>query len=229
MNREEIAKWIEKEKSTVLRDFTDITFGIDNIIDFKEGTDISNRYFIKNIKILDKYSEKISEIEGMIGKTKKVLFFTVDDIDKEKVNMLIDECNGYKNQYKDVFEKMSFCRECKCLSCINDCKFSSCNTCFKRGKVTECDKKEHEIVMFNNTKTELYNSETMVYDTVNVLTQVNILSKNNLYRVIEANGDYLILTYSKEINGKETYGEVKDMEAFDYVSEAYERNIENII
>lgn len=229
MNINEVKDWIAREKSAVGKCYEDIIFGIENIIDFKDGTDIENRYFVKNAKILDKYMEKIYEIEARLDRKKKVLFFKVEDVDKNEINRLVDECKEYRRNSRNIFEKLNFCRKCECLNCVSNCKFASCNTCGQRGKVTECDKEDKEIVMFNNATTELYNSDTMVFDTVNVLTQVNILSKNSMYRVIETGGEYLILTYSREINGKENYGEVKDSEVFDYIADAYERNIDKIL
>ena len=90
MNIEKAKEFVRKEKDYLGEDYTNITFNINDIIEFQEGTDIKTRYFIKNIKILDKYMEMLEHAENELNKKKKVLFFTVNDVDLNEVNNEID-------------------------------------------------------------------------------------------------------------------------------------------
>lgn len=229
MNIDKAKDLIQKEKDYWVEDYTNLTFSINDIMEFEEGTDIKTRYFVKNIKVLDKYMEILDKGESILNKKKKVLFFTVNDADSNDINKAINEFMDYKNNYKDILNKLKCCSKCECLKCLRDCKFHSCLSCGKTGRVTECDKEKYNITMFKEYYTELYNSETNSNDRVKVLCQVDVLSEETSFRVIESSGDFLILTYTNNIDGNDNYGAVKDKEIFNFIADLYERNIENLV
>lgn len=229
MNIDKAKDIIKSEKDRLGEDYTNITFSINDIMEFEEGTDIRTRYFVKNIKILDKYMEMLDEGESKLNKKKKVLFFTVNDVDSNEINNVINGILDYKNKYSNIIEKLRCCSKCKCLNCLKNCPFHACLLCGKTGRVTECDKEKYNITMFKDTYERLYNSETNTYDSVEVLAQIDILTEKTLFRVINSNGDFLILTYTHDISGQDNYGAVNDKEIFNFIADLYERNVENLI
>ncbi len=229
MNIEKAKEFVRKEKDYLGEDYTNITFNINDIIEFQEGTDIKTRYFIKNIKILDKYMEMLEHAENELNKKKKVLFFTVNDVDLNEVNNEIDSILSYKNKFNNVIEKLRCCSKCKCLNCLKNCPFHACLLCGKTGKVTECDKEKNNITMFKDNYVKLFNSETNNYDSVEVLSQVDMLEEKSLFRVVNSNGEFLILKYTQDMEGKDNYSAVDNEEVFNFVADIYERNVENLV
>lgn len=229
MNIDKAKEFIRKEKDYLGEDYTNITFNINDIIEFQEGTDIKTRYFVKNIKVLDRYMEMLQDAENKLDKKKKVLFFTVSDIDLNEVNKMIDSLAVYKSKFNDVIEKLKCCSKCKCLNCLKNCPFHACLLCGKKGRVTECDKEKNNITMFKDTYVKLFNSETNNYDSVEVLAQVDMLYEKSLYRVVKSNGEFLILKYTQDMEGKDNYSAVNDKKVFNFVADIYERNVENLV
>lgn len=224
MNNTVAKEYIQKEKKTYGRVFSDITFALDDINDFKEGTDIESRYFFKNIKLLDKYMTMVQNAETEISKKKKVLFVEKDLLSSEQIQSLINGLELYKDSYKKNLNKLVKCSSCKCLKCMIECPFKSCMACSEIGKVTDCDKKTYNFILFTNYMTRLYNSETRSYDTVKVLAQVSFSDDPYDYRVLNSNGEYLILKYKNNM-GKEEYNAVEDKYKFNFVANLYEKNV----
>ena len=229
MNIEKAKEIIKSERDNITEYYTNITFSINDIIEFSEGTDIKTRYFMKNIKILDKYIELLDSAESKLNKKKKVLFFEVDAATASEINDSINSILDYKNKYNDIFLKLKCCSKCQCLSCIRDCKFKACLSCGKSGKVTECDKEKYNITMFNGEFSKLYNGETNMYDSVEILAQVDILTEKTSFRVVKSNNEFLILTYEHNPKDGDSYGSVSDKDTFNFIADLYERNVENII
>ncbi|MGG7097942.1 hypothetical protein [Clostridium sardiniense] len=229
MNIDKAKDIIKSEKDHLGEDYTNITFSINDIMEFEEGTDIKTRYFVKNIKILDKYMEMLDQGENKLNKKKKVLFFTVNEADSNEINNVVNGVLDYKKKYENVIEKLRCCSKCQCLSCLRNCPFHACLSCGKSGRVTECDKEKYNITMFENTYANLYNSEINAYDSVEVLAQVDILTEKTSFRVINSNGDFLILTYIHDMQGKDNYGAVNDKEVFNFIADLYERNVEDLV
>lgn len=229
MNIDKAKEIIKSERDNLMEDYTNITFSINDIMEFEEETDIKTRYFVKNIKILDKYMEDVDKAESLLNKKKKVLFFNVDAASSSEINNCVNSILEYKNKYNDVFLKLECCSKCQCLNCMRDCKFKACLSCGKSGRVTECDKEKYNITMFKNEFTKLYNGETNQYDSVEVLAQVDILTEDTSFRVIKSNGEFLILTYIHNPANGDSYGSVNDKETFNFIADLYERNVENLV
>ncbi|MGG7324967.1 hypothetical protein [Clostridium baratii] len=229
MNIDVAKEWIQDEKNMWAEDYTNITFSINDIMEFEEGTDIKNRYFVKNINILDKYMRMLDEASSKLNVKKKVLFFEVNNTSSSEASDIISELMEYKDKYKEVLYKLKYCAKCQCLKCIKKCRYDSCNSCDKSGKVTECNYDKYNVIMFNNFLANLYNSETNSYDEVKVLCEIDILEKDTVYRVIDSNGEYLILTYSHDPLKGDSYGSVDDKDVFNLIANLYEKNVQNLL
>ncbi|MEG1480890.1 hypothetical protein [Clostridium sp.] len=228
MNVDVAKEWIKDEKNLWGEDYTNITFSINDIIDFEEETEIKDRFFVKNISILDKYIRLLNDADSKLHQKKKILFFEVNKTDSTEASKTISDLMEYKDKFKDVLYKLKYCAKCNCLKCIKKCRYNSCLCCDRTGKVTECNYDKYNVIMFKNLLTDLYNSDTSSYDKVKVLCEVCILDKEKTFRVIDSNGEYLILNYCHDPLKGDSYSAVDDKDVFNLIANLYERNVQNL-
>ena len=101
------------------------------------STGIRKRIYYKKIDILDKYIDKIKEINIRAKRNKHGILGIFKD-DTKYLNELI---NYKDNIWKDL-NRLKACRECKCLECYLVCEFNACMKCDPNIKVSACDKEK---------------------------------------------------------------------------------------
>lgn len=196
--------------------YTDISFAIDDISGLLTEKELRHKKFYKRITILDEYIKKIKS-EKL--KPQKRSFFSSNDDS-------YPELEKYKAENIEVFKQLENCSKCQCLSCTNNCEFSSCQGCRSGSFIKDCDKDEINVTKHQNYRLNLTNNDTGKSSTYKVLATLQNCKTQQWYIVLENVldiEDKYVLYYNPGIK-EDTYDEITNPEEFDFVVEAFENS-----
>ncbi|MPQ45237.1 hypothetical protein, partial [Clostridium tarantellae] len=204
--------------------YSRVMFILDDIESLSDESTLKERAYYKNLKLLKIYIELLNKTEFKAKNEKKSIFSFFKE--KSNENKLINECEEFKNKHKDALEKTKICVECMCVKCIRNCEFNPCVSCNKSGKVVYCDKKNINMILFNNFKKSQYNSETNENDPIEILCEIEFLDIDKRFRIIKdiLQDSLLVLQYEYSIKDGDLYFAVEDVDLYNKIIEIYESN-----
>lgn len=210
-----LEKFLEEEEKDAGKLYSDIVFALEEIEDYVPKEQLNERTYVKNLKTLEEYVNMIKEakIDNHSKGTFEKIFSSNNDV-KEKLQQ-------FKNENFEKFNKLRNCVKCKCFKCTNECIMEGCNRCDNSGTIASCDKKLTCVYVFKNKHLELTNDKTGRTDMYNVLSIVQDKECDKLFIIIEGHGEKFVLYYYPGIS-EDTYGEITDVEDFNYAIEAFE-------
>lgn len=209
-------KFIDSEQEDYGKLYSDVIFALEEIEEFVPKEQLAERKFIEYLPVLKTYLDMLKNTEvdnnsrGTFGK----LFHSHSSAE--------ETIEGFKAQNFDKLNQIRSCISCKCLTCPSECIMEGCNRCDKSGRVAKCDKKTTAVYTFTNKKLELNNNKTGENDIYNVLAIVQDKGYNQLFIIIELRGEKFVLYYYPGIS-EDTYGEISDVEDFNFALNAYEQ------
>lgn len=209
-------KYLEDEEKNSGKLYSDIIFALDEIQDFVSKQQLEARKFVEYLPTLKSYVDMIknSQIDSHCKGTFEKLF--------SSNNSTQSSMEKFKNDNSEKFATLRNCVKCKCLNCADECIMEGCNRCDKYGYIASCDKKTTSVYIFKNKKLELCNNKTGQTDMYNVLAIIQDKEYNQLFILIESRGEKFVLYYYPGTS-EDTYGEVTDVEDFNFAIDAYEK------
>lgn len=208
--------FINKERDTIGKTYTEITYAISEVIPFLDATTLKKRKYYSKLPILKKYIEMLVD-EEYTSKNKKFSFFSK--------NESILKLEQYKQDNLEAFNQFQDCSKCTCLNCIKECDFKSCSGCRVNSYIKSCDKSKLNVRFHKNFILDLTNNNTGKASRYKVLATIENCIEDNLYIALENlldNSDKLLLYYYPGISADD-FGEITDEEEFNLVVETYEQ------
>jgi len=209
-------KFIENEKADSGKLYSDVIFALEEIEAFVPRERLNQRKFVEYLPVLKTYSDMLKKAE--VDNNNKGTFRKLFHSHSSDESILED----FKNKNLDKIDQIKCCVTCKCLTCPSECIMEGCNRCDKSGLVAKCDKKTVAVYTFTTKKLDLNNDKTNESDTYDVLAIVQDKSYNQLFIIIELRGEKFVLYYYPGIS-EDTYGEISDVEDFNFALNAYEQ------
>lgn len=208
--------FINQEKDTIGKTYTDITYAISEISPFLDEDILKKRKYYSKLPIFKKYMDMLTDSEYS-NKNTKFSFFKKDDS--------ISKLNEYKQNNLEAFNQFENCSKCACLNCIKECKFQSCSGCRANSYIKTCDKSKLNVRFHKNFILDLTNNNTGKANRYKVLATLENCEADRLYIALENladSNDKLILYYYPGVSSDE-FGEITDEEEFNLVVETYEQ------
>lgn len=209
--------FINKEKDTWGKVFTDITYAISEVAPFVDERDLKRRRYYLKVDILKEYINKLN-YAGIDSKKKFSLNIFKDD---EKVA----DAKRFKQDNSSTLKQLKNCSKCQCLNCAFECKFKGCASCKEDSAIKYCDKDIFNVRIYKNFNLDLTNNDTGKSDKYKVLAVVENCEIKKLYILLENmynNDEKLILYYYPGVKSDD-FGEIRDPEEFDSVVQAYQQ------
>ena len=208
--------FINKEKDSIGKIYTDITYAISEVSPFLDENILRKRKYYSKLPILKEYMEMLHE-EEYSAKNKKFIFFKKDDT--------ILNLTDYKQNNLEAFNQFNNCSKCSCLNCIKECKFKSCSGCRFNSYIKNCDKFKLNVRFHKDFILDLTNNNTGKASRYKVLATLENCEDDKLYIVLENltnSNDKFILHYYPGISSDE-FGEITDENEFNLIVETYEQ------
>ena len=208
--------FINKEKDSIGKIYTDITYAISEVSPFLDENILRKRKYYSKLPILKEYMEMLHE-EEYSAKNKKFSFFKKDDT--------ILNLTDYKQNNLEAFNQFNNCSKCSCLNCIKECKFKSCSGCRFNSYIKNCDKSKLNVRFHKDFILDLTNNNTGKASRYKVLATLENCEDDKLYIVLENltdSNDKFILHYYPGISSDE-FGEITDENEFNLIVETYEQ------
>ncbi|GAA0084221.1 hypothetical protein UT300007_06600 [Clostridium sp. CTA-7] len=208
--------FINKEKDSIGKVYTDITYAISEVSPFLDESILRKRKYYSKLPILKKYMEMLND-EEYSARNKKFSFFKKDDT--------ILNLTDYKQNNLEAFNQFSNCSKCSCLNCIKECKFKSCSGCRFNSYIKNCDKSKLNVRSHKDFILDLTNNNTGKASRYKVLATLENCEDDRLYIVLENiqdSNDKFILYYYPGISSDE-FGEITDENEFNLIVETYEQ------
>ena len=209
-------EFINKERNTIGKVYTDITYAISEVSPFLDDNMLKKRKYYSKLPILKEYIDMLNEAEYS-DKNKKFKIF--------KRNDSIDKLEEYRINNFESFNQFEDCSKCACLNCIKECDFKSCSGCKINSYIKSCDKSKLNVRSHKNFILDLTNNDTGKSNRYKVLATIENCSNDTLYIALENlldNGDKLLLYYYPGISSDD-FGEITDPDEFNLVVETYEQ------
>ena len=209
-------EFINKERNTIGKVYTDITYAISEVSPFLDDNMLKKRKYYSKLPILKEYIDMLNEAEYS-DKNKKFKLF--------KRNDSIDKLEEYRRNNFEAFNQFEDCSKCACLNCIKECDFKSCSGCKINSYIKSCDKSKLNVRSHKNFILDLTNNDTGKSNRYKVLATIENCSNDTLYIALENlldNGDKLLLYYYPGISSDD-FGEITDPDEFNLVVETYEQ------
>ena len=209
-------KFIEKEAADSGKLYADVIFPLEEIQEFVPKEQLKERKFVEYLPVLKAYTDMLKKAEinnngkGTVGK-----FFSWNDSQQTVIEK-------FKAENIEKFDQIRSCVKCKCLTCPNECIMEGCNRCDKSGRVAKCDKKTICVYTFTTKTLELTNNKTGRPALYNVLSIIQDKQYNQLFIIIELNAEKFVLYFYPGIS-EDTYGEITDVEDFNFAFNSYEQ------
>ncbi len=208
--------FINKERDTIGKTYTDITYAISEVAPFLDASTLKKRKYYSKLPILKEYIEMLNDAEYS-SKNKKFRLFKKDDT--------ILNLEKYKQDNLEAFNQFKDCAKCSCLNCIKECDFKTCSGCKINSYIKSCDKSKLNVRFHKNFILDLTNNDTGKSNRYKVLATIENCVDDNLYIALENladNSDKLLLYYYPGISS-EDFGEITDEEEFNLIVETYEQ------
>lgn len=210
--------YIEKERDSWGKVFTDISYAISEISPFLDEEQFKKRRYYIKVSVLKEYMELINSIE--FDSKKKSLFNSFKSDDR------IKKLEDYKSINLPSFTQLKNCSRCQCLNCVFECSFRGCSSCKQGSFIKTCDKERINVRYYDNFIIDLTNNDTGESSKYKTLATIEDCESDNLYIALQNMydmNDKLILHYYPGIK-EDTYGEITDGEEFDFVVQAYQES-----
>lgn len=209
---------LDKQLNAAKECYKDAVFAVDDAQDFIPKEILNQRKYVKYIDSIKSYidlGEAALSEENKRGFISKIIgtSTSMDLVDKFEIDNAIGE----------KLEQIKICSKCACFKCARDCRMESCNRC-ETGcgcHISSCDNTT-SVYLIRNKKLELHNDKTDKLEIFNVLGIVQDLQYTTFYIVLELNGEKVILYYYPGIS-EDTYGEIKDVEDFNFAYKAFDQ------
>ena len=208
--------FINKERDTVGKTYTEITYAISEVSPFLDLSTLKRRKYYSKLPIIKKYIEMLNDAEYS-SKNKKFKLFKKDDS--------ILNLQQYKHDNLEIFNQFQDCSKCACLNCIKECDFKTCSGCRINSYIKACDKSKLNVRFHKNFILDLTNNNTGKSSRYKVLSTIENCIEDNLYIALENlldNSDKLLLYYYPGISSDD-FGEITDEEEFNLIVETYEQ------
>ena len=209
-------EFITKERETVGKTYTDVTYAISEVSPFLDESILKKRKYYSKLPILTKYMELLNDAEYK-DKNKKFSLFKKDDT--------VSQLTRYKQDNLEAFNQLNDCSKCTCLNCIKECNFRSCSGCRSNSFIKSCDKSKINVRLHKDFILSLTNNDTGRSSRYKVLATIENCELDRLYIALENlmdSNDKLILYYYPGISSDD-FGEITDEDEFNLVVEAYEQ------
>lgn len=209
--------YIEEERALWGKYYTDIAFAINEIEPFVDEKELRKRKYYSKFGIMKDYIKLLDDVE--VDSNKKSFFNAFKSDDR------IEKLRAYKDKNRIVFKQFENCSKCSCLNCVAECKFKSCSGCRENSFLKTCDKEKINVRYHKHFQIDLRNNDTGAKNTYKVLATLEDSELDNLYIILENvrdSGDKLVLYYYPGLR-EDTYGEITDVEEFDFVVETYQQ------
>jgi hypothetical protein len=208
--------FIEKETEDSGKLYADVIFALEEIGEFVPKEQLQERKFVEYLPVLKRYIDMLKDAE-------------IDNHDKGVFGKLFSWNNSqsaviekFKLENVEKFDQIRSCVNCKCLTCPSECIMEGCNRCEKGGRVAKCDRKTTCIYTFTGKKLHLTNNKTGEPNVYNVLSIVQDKEYDQLFIIIELNGEKFILYFHPGVS-EDTYEEISDVEDFNFALNSYEQ------
>ena len=208
--------YIEKEISDSGKLYADVIFPLEEIEEFVPKDQLLERRFVEYLPALKTYVEMVknAQIDNR-GKSVFGKIFGGNNSEQDKIVKL-------KQDNEEKFEQLRSCISCKCITCPSECMMEGCNRCEKSGKVAKCDKKTTCVYTFTAKSLQLTNNKTGELALYDVLAIVQDKEFNQLFIIIELYNEKFVLYFYPGVS-EDTYGEITDVEDFNFALKAYEQ------
>lgn len=211
--------FINKERDTWGKIYTNITYAISDISPFLEESTLLRRKYYSKISILKDYIKNLDDVEFKVSKKPKFLsLFKNDDSTDDLIN--------YKTSNKDAFTQFENCSKCTCLNCIRECNFKSCTGCRSNSFIKKCADNKINIRKHNNFTLDLTNNDSGKESTYKVLATLEDCILDRLYIILENtidSDDKFILYYYPGIS-EDNFGEIEDEDEFNFIVDSFEQS-----
>lgn len=210
--------FINGEKSTWGKIYTDIAYAIDEISPFIDEEDLKKRKYYTKAHVLQDYMKQLNSAESEVSKKS---FFSIFKSNNSSIELIQD----YKAKNISIFKQLEKCSKCQCLNCSFECNFYGCESCRENSLICSCDKKKINVRKFDNFTLDLTNNDTGTaskYKVLAVLEDCELERQYIILQNITHSEDKMVLYYYPGIK-EDTYGEITDAEEFDFVVEAYQQ------
>lgn len=204
----------DKEQNKYEKIKKDITFKSsesNNLISIDEFND---RIYNKKVNVLDKYINKIDEI-NIKADGKGLLDFLKDDSKYEY------ELFEYKKTIQNDLDKLETCSKCSCLECSIQCPFKSCRECSPNVRVAGCDRNRYQITTGYKGITLYLDDEKINYEIVGILRDIQENKKYIYLSEINNSNNQQLLEYIKHLDGSEEFPALPNEETLDRIYEIF--------
>ncbi|SHJ77911.1 DUF1292 domain-containing protein [Tepidibacter formicigenes] len=211
-----IENFLKEEQDKYEKIYIDINYAIDNISDFISKENISKRKYVSKLSVIKDYLDLIKNTNDKLNK--KSIFKLFNNKDKYKNDLI-----KYKIEHDRDFKQLNNCLKCSCLNCVKECNFDTCLGCRFDSKIVYCDHEKINVTAHHNFILDLINNNTGEKDKYEVLATIQDISKDKRYIVIrninDFNEKYILYYYPGII--EDSYGEIIDVEEFDYIAQIF--------
>lgn len=211
--------FINNEKSTWGKVYTDITYSISEVSPFLEESVLMKRKYYSKISILRDYIKMLDDSEFDNSKKPKFLsMFKSNDSSSSLLN--------YKAANRDSFAQFENCSKCTCLNCVRECEFKSCSGCRTNSFIKKCDDDKINVRKHKNFTLNLTNDNTGKSSTYKVLATLEDCTLDRLYIILENTidcDDKFVLYYYPGISD-DNFAEIEDADEFDFVVNSFEQS-----
>lgn len=211
--------FINKEKESWGKIYTDITYAVSEISPFLDESALMKRKYYSKLSILKEYIKKLETSEFESSKKPKFLSIFKND---DGTSSLLD----YKKSNKDAFAQFENCSKCICLNCVRECNFKNCSGCKPNSFIKKCSDDKINIRTHDNFTLNLTNNNSGNSSTYKVLATLEDCTLDRLYIILENtvdSDDKFILYYYPGISGN-NFGEIEDEDEFNFIVNSFEQS-----
>ncbi|MDO5516519.1 MAG: DUF1292 domain-containing protein [Clostridium sp.] len=210
--------FINEEKSTWGKVYTDVAYAIDEISPFIDESDLKKRKYYTKSHVLQDYIKLLNSAESEVNKKS---LFSIFKSNNASITLIQD----YKAKNRSVFKQLEKCSRCQCLNCSFECDFNGCESCRENSLICSCDKKKINVRKFDDFMLDLTNNDNGISSKYKVLAVLEDCELEKQYIILEnltRSEDKMVLYYYPGIK-EDTYGEITDAEEFDFVVETFQQ------
>ena len=208
--------FINEERRYWGKIYTDVAYAISEVSPFITDEKLKERKYYTKASVLQEYTRLLDSTEADCKKKSLFSMF--------KSNPSLSLIHDFKAKNREDFKQLEKCSKCQCLSCTFECNFKSCSSCRSGSLITTCDREKVNVRKFDTFKLDLTNNDTGRASTYKVLGLVEDCTLDNQYILLENindSDDKLVLYYYPGIK-EDSFGEITNVDEFDFVIETYQ-------
>lgn len=195
-----IKEFTDSERQKYSKPYVDFIMHGQELAALHTDEECNKRFFIRKVEVLKKYIDALDEADQKASGEGVFEMFKSDEQYKHAAMKV-------KSAHNQDIEKLMRCQECKCASCLSECKFNSCHYCQYTSSVKGCDKSRNYVTSGYKPVTLYSNDEErdVYFKVLGILTD-HFSNKKYIYLVEQANpNNQHILEYCKYVNGDVDY------------------------